>query len=247
VKVKAFSYSQWLGKVITRSIISEPLVIGKENLPADISTKVIYAANHQSMLDISLLYYIDRPFCWVAKQAVFTIPGVGSLMKLARDIPVKRGQKRSVKAMFEECKQAIQERGDSLMFFPQGTRQRHAILPFKDGAFELAVELNVPIVPISIYLTEDIWENPKQQTTLTIHPAIYPEGLTPVSLREAVYKSVVTCLPYFSKELEEKGKNLYECLKLTKEARSSSLSLGRYSSKHDNDNEQTPLVGSNLV
>ncbi|CAM9253882.1 unnamed protein product, partial [Heterosigma akashiwo] len=71
----AFEYACDIGHRIVRRVIEPPLVMGADNLPKDQSSPVIYVANHQSMIDIALLYYLGRRFRWVSKAAVFTIPG----------------------------------------------------------------------------------------------------------------------------------------------------------------------------
>mmetsp|Transcript_32369 Transcript_32369/g.41478 ORF Transcript_32369/g.41478 Transcript_32369/m.41478 type:complete len:333 (+) Transcript_32369:100-1098(+) len=231
---KAFHYASKLGKTIARWVIAPPIVLGKENLPEDSSKPVIFVANHQSMLDICLLYYIDRRFRWVSKSAVFTIPGVGLLMILNQDVPLKRGKKESILKMFAGCRESVQDDGVSLMIFPQGTRQRFEILPFKDGAFELACDLNVPVVPITISIPADIWTNPKNPVSLTIHPMINPaSGL--VQVREEAYKAIMSCLPYYSEELEEQGRASYLKAKQKRWSPQSSATLPSTSPAKDLD------------
>jgi 1-acyl-sn-glycerol-3-phosphate acyltransferase len=87
---------------------------------------------------------------WVAKEEMFRVPVVGTIMRLSGDIALRRGKGESVRAMFAECRRTL-DAGLSIMIFPEGTRSRDGrMLPFKDGAFELAIEAQVPVLPIAI-------------------------------------------------------------------------------------------------
>jgi len=72
------------------------------------------------------------------------------LMTYGGDIPLQRGKKESIVEMLAECRRTL-EGGMSVMMFPEGTRSKDGkLLPFKDGAFELALAANVPILPIAL-------------------------------------------------------------------------------------------------
>ena len=68
---------------------------------------------------------------------------------------VERKSKTSIKRMYAQCKACVRE-GWSLVIFPQGTRNRRTTLPFKDGAFNLAAELDLRVLPVSIHIPEDV-------------------------------------------------------------------------------------------
>jgi 1-acyl-sn-glycerol-3-phosphate acyltransferase len=71
-------------------------------------------------------------------------------MKMSGDIALRRGSGDSVRAMIEECRKSLRG-GLSVMIFPEGTRTRDGnVQPFKDGAFQLALEEQVPILPVAI-------------------------------------------------------------------------------------------------
>jgi 1-acyl-sn-glycerol-3-phosphate acyltransferase len=78
---------------------------------------------------------------------------MGWMMWLAGDIPVKRGFGPSAVEAMERCRDALRKRV-SVMIFPEGTRSKTAeLLPFKDGAFRLAIEAGVPILPLALWGT----------------------------------------------------------------------------------------------
>lgn len=108
----------------------------------------IMVSNHQSLLDILVLYRLFVHFKWVAKKELFRIPFVGWNMLMNRYIAIERGKPASVKKMIKISMENL-ERGSSLMIFPEGTRSETTEMrKFKDGAFKLAIETGTPILPM---------------------------------------------------------------------------------------------------
>lgn len=124
--------------------------------PTDIGHRAyVVVANHESTADPFLLSHLPWDMRWVAKQEIFNLPVIGKLMTYGGDIPLRRGQKDSVVEMFAECRRTL-EGGMSVMMFPEGTRSKDGkLLPFKDGAFELALDARVPILPVALAGTRD--------------------------------------------------------------------------------------------
>lgn len=111
----------------------------------------LMVANHTSIADIVLCFGLFRQFKWVSKQAMFNTPVLGWNMRMSRYIPLVRGDKSSIDHMLNTCRFWLR-RGISIMMFPEGTRSEDGNLrPFKHGAFTLAQELNIPVVPIAIH------------------------------------------------------------------------------------------------
>jgi 1-acyl-sn-glycerol-3-phosphate acyltransferase len=119
--------------------------------PADIDHRAyVVVANHASTADPFLLSWLPWDMQWVAKEELFQIPVLGSLLRLSGDIPLRRGEGESVRVMLSSCRHALQH-GLSVMMFPEGTRSRDGgVRPFKDGAFRLAIEAGVPVLPVAI-------------------------------------------------------------------------------------------------
>ncbi len=110
----------------------------------------IIVSNHQSQLDILVAFRLFFPFKWVSKVEVFRLPFVGWNMYLNRYIGLRRGDKDSIRQMMQSCAHALAA-GCSVYFFPEGTRSRTGRLkPFKPGAFILARQMQVPILPVVI-------------------------------------------------------------------------------------------------
>ena len=124
--------------------------------PADIATRAyVVVSNHESNADPLLLSWLPWDMRWVAKKELFAIPFAGWAIALAGDIPLRRGEAASVRAMFAECRRTL-DAGLSVMMFPEGTRSRDGgLLAFKDGAFELAIQAGVPVLPLALTGTHD--------------------------------------------------------------------------------------------
>jgi 1-acyl-sn-glycerol-3-phosphate acyltransferase len=119
--------------------------------PADIGTRAyVVVANHMSTADPFLLSWLPWDMQWIAKQELFRLPVLGLLLRFSGDISLTRGDAESVREMFSQCKHALVH-GLSVMIFPEGTRSRDGrVKPFKDGAFQLAIEQQAPVLPIAI-------------------------------------------------------------------------------------------------
>ncbi len=154
-------------------------VTGQENLPAD-DEAVVIVANHESMSDIWAMYYLRIQFRWLSKDSVFKIPMVGQAMKWAGYIPITRGNKGS---HIESMRQSTDRlrKGIPMFFFPEGTRSTDGIIKeFKIGAFKLARDSKVAVLPIAIHGAGDLMRkgssHPSMRATvrLKILPKIPP-------------------------------------------------------------------------
>jgi 1-acyl-sn-glycerol-3-phosphate acyltransferase len=115
----------------------------------------IVVSNHESTADIMLISHLPWEMKWLAKREMFRIPVMGWLMWLAGDIGVRRGSARSAVEAMRECRDRL-EKKVSVMIFPEGTRStKEDLLPFKDGAFRLAVDTQLPILPLALAGTRD--------------------------------------------------------------------------------------------
>ncbi len=115
----------------------------------------VLVSNHQSQLDILVLYRLFFPFRWVSKAEVFNLPFIGWNMVLNGYIKLKRGNKESVEKMMQDCRNLLAD-NISVFFFPEGTRSKTGVLrPFKPGAFILAKEMKKSILPVVINHTRD--------------------------------------------------------------------------------------------
>ncbi|MBI2602284.1 MAG: 1-acyl-sn-glycerol-3-phosphate acyltransferase [Deltaproteobacteria bacterium] len=120
---------------------------GRENLPTDDLAYVI-VANHESATDIFTIYLLGIHFVWLSKVEIFRVPFLGRCMKICRYVPVKRGDKDSHKEALQLCAERLRQR-IPVLFFPEGTRSLDGKpKPFKIGAFKLALDEKVPVLPV---------------------------------------------------------------------------------------------------
>ncbi len=110
----------------------------------------VCTSNHQSFLDIFAMSRQRREMKWIAKEEIFKLPFFGLYFRLSGDIPVNRGDRESGGAAIEKARWYL-DRGMPVMIFPEGTRSRDGKLgAFKPGAFRLAIEAQVPILPVAV-------------------------------------------------------------------------------------------------
>ena len=110
----------------------------------------VAVSNHESYADIFLISHFPWEMKWLSKDTMFKIPVMGWMMRMANDIPIVRGKRESIVSAMRGCRDRLSKRV-SVMIFPEGTRSdTEDLLPFKDGAFKLAVEAGAPILPIAV-------------------------------------------------------------------------------------------------
>ena len=128
-------------------------IVGREKIRKNATYVVV--SNHQSLLDILVIFRLYFHFKWVAKKEAFKIPFIGWNMYLNDYVSLQRGDRESILQMLRKAGKHLQA-GRSVFFFPEGTRSASGMVEdFKPGAFELALQHQVPILPIAICGTSD--------------------------------------------------------------------------------------------
>ena len=110
----------------------------------------VAVANHESLADIFLVSHLPWEMKWMSKEAIFRIPVMGWMMRMAGDVMVRRADPASrIKAM-EDARDRLRKKV-SVMIMPEGTRSGGGeLLKFHDGAFRLAIETGSPVLPIAL-------------------------------------------------------------------------------------------------
>jgi 1-acyl-sn-glycerol-3-phosphate acyltransferase len=127
---------------------------GREKLVKGTTYMII--SNHQSILDILLLNCIRYRYKWIAKIEIERMPFIGWYLRMAKYITVNRGDDESKEIMLGKALAELKG-GTSIMIFPEGTRSLDRQIGFfKRGAFKLAIEAGVPILPVLIDGAGDI-------------------------------------------------------------------------------------------
>jgi 1-acyl-sn-glycerol-3-phosphate acyltransferase len=162
----------------------------------------LFVSNHRSMADIWILSLLPWEMKFLSKESVFHIWVLGWEMKLAGDIPIERGDKGSARRALIEMRQRLLD-GSSVVVFPEGTRSADGTLGrFREGAFRLAIDLGIDIVPLAISGTETALPKHSmvfQRTTATVEvlPPVSVAGLSPGdagSLAERVRADIARAL-----------------------------------------------------
>ena len=179
-------------------------VEGREHLTQ--GTSYVFVANHQGAMDIFLIYgFLQRNFKWMMKKSLKKIPFVGQACQAARFIFVERGSQHGAKESLRQAT-AVLKGGMSVMVFPEGSRtfdgkMRH----FNKGAFFLADELQMPVVPITIDGSFQVLPRTKgfnfvnyHSMRLIIHPPIMPQGQCADNIKalsQLSYEAIDSALP----------------------------------------------------
>lgn len=117
---------------------------------ADPRRPYVVVSNHESYADIYLISHLPWEMKWLSKETIFRIPVMGWMMRMVGDVPVRRGERSSGVAAIAACRDRLRKKV-SVMIFPEGTRSPHdEMLPFRDGAFRLAIEAGAPVLPLVV-------------------------------------------------------------------------------------------------
>lgn len=175
-----------------------------------LSPRTVVVSNHESNADPFLISHLPWEMKWLGKASLFKIPVVGWSMWLAGDIPVTRGDQESAKGAMGRCKRWL-DKGMPVMIFPEGTRSKtDELLPFKDGAFRLAIETGADVLPLAVSgtrraLPKHSWRFATSRGLVTVGTPISTQGMTLADLerlktlaREQILALRATLLPLTS-------------------------------------------------
>jgi fatty-acyl-CoA synthase len=154
-----------------------PRVEGRD--PAALPSPAVIVANHASFLDVLLLLAVLPPTTrFGAKARLTRYPILATILRRAGYVLVQRGTRESAAALA-----ATIDEGDSLFIFPEGTFVRATgVMPFRLGAFQVAVEKGVPVIPIALRGTRTVWPDetfrlrPAPMTVCVAEPLISSES-----------------------------------------------------------------------
>lgn len=157
-------------------------VYGRENLPDE--GPVVYICNHQGYADIPILCSVLDKFQvgFIARDNLKQLPLYGTWMRRIRSVMIKREDSRASLQAITEGIQYIHQ-GFSLILFPEGTRSKDGeVHEFKKGSLKLATKPGVPIVPITINGSRQIYEDTgilqSGKVDVLIHPPVPTEGMS---------------------------------------------------------------------
>lgn len=174
------------------------VVSGAENIESGRS--YVITANHSSLYDIYALYgWLGISFKWVMKKELERVPFIGPVCKSLGHIFIDRSD--SAKAIQSlNAARSLLTNGTSVIFFPEGSRSNDGFVgPFKKGAFKMAIDLGLPVLPVTLNGTEKIL--PKGTTNLMpgtveliIHEPIPVEHYTSETLSDLMDTTRMTII-----------------------------------------------------
>ena len=190
---------------LTIRILLLPVKVeGREHL--DKKQSYVFVSNHQGAFDIFLIYgFLGRNFKWMMKYQLRKMPFIGMACQAAHHIFVDKRGTAKIKQTYLEARQTLKD-GMSLVVFPEGARTFTGHMgDFKRGAYMLASDLQLPVVPITINGSFQVMPRMRDMKwvqwhplTLTIHEPIPPkeqssENIT-ATLQES-YQVIMKALP----------------------------------------------------
>ena len=178
---------RWWSRFTCRICLHKVKIEGMEQL--DRNQSYVFLANHQGYFDIFLLYgYLPNPFKWMMKEYLRKMPFIG--LACARSKQIFVGESRASITHAVRQAEATLQAGTSMAIFPEGTRTRTGKMgDFKRGAFMLAGQIGLPIVPITINGSFDIFSRNDYSVSqgtlqMIIHRPISPEEYEKVPTKE---------------------------------------------------------------
>lgn len=170
----------------------------------DKNQSYVFVANHQGAFDIFLVYgYIGHNFKWLMKQSLRKMPLVGMASAKAGHVFVDQSSRKGIVETMRQAKESLRD-GMSTVVFPEGHRTPDGkMAEFKKGAFQTAMSLKLPIVPVTIdgayrVLPIHSWKMYPTTINLTFHDPIETANLSSgdvTALMDDVFEKIESVLP----------------------------------------------------
>lgn len=174
-------------KILCTTALVKVDVEGRGNI--DPQSSYVFAANHQSIFDIFLVYgWLGVKFRWIMKKELRRVPIIGKTCEMMGHIFIDRTNARAAKRSLEAAEKRLKGGKCSIVMFPEGTRTRDGkVGRFKRGALVIARDLQLPVVPVSIIGAYDVmpyhaWYIKPGTIRMTIHPPVMTAGISDTEL-----------------------------------------------------------------
>ncbi|KAK4561412.1 1-acylglycerol-3-phosphate O-acyltransferase [Recurvomyces mirabilis] len=180
----------------------------------------VLVGNHQTELDVGVIGHVFPPYCSVtAKKSLKWIPFLGWFMSLSKTVFIERTSREQAVAAFARAAEQMHNIQQSVFIFPEGTRSYYDhpdMLPFKKGAFHLAVQAQVPIIPVVVANYSNV---------LNVKRKVFNQGTIPIKILEPVQTKGKTKEDVDALLEEVRGKMVVELKKLTSRAREEGVAV----------------------
>ncbi|KAM7191745.1 hypothetical protein V8F33_008712 [Rhypophila sp. PSN 637] len=210
---RCFKYLMILTTGVTFHTV-DPKGILKSTRPA------VFIGNHQTELDVLMLGCVFPKYCSVtAKSSLRKAPVLGWFMSLSASIFIDRQNSKDARAAMAGAANEIQKKRQSVYMFPEGTRsyaKDPVLLPFKKGAFHLAVQAQVPIVPIVVANYSHV---------LWIKGFLFKSGSVPCKVLDPIPTKGLTAADVDRLTTETRDLMLKELIALTEEAQGRKIAV----------------------
>lgn len=203
-RIKALPGRYWSKAMCFLSFVKVE-VEGEDNI--DEHSSYVFAANHQSAFDIWLVYgWLPRPFSWVMKKELRKIPLVGLACEKIGHIFVDRRNPLEARKSLIKAQQILKN-GQCVVIFPEGTRSKDGkVGAFKRGAFNMASDLQLPIIPITIIgayevMSRSVWHIKPGKLKMIIHkPICFDKKLSESEIRDLAKETREIIIQGFSQD-----------------------------------------------
>ncbi|KAI1974011.1 1-acylglycerol-3-phosphate O-acyltransferase [Ophidiomyces ophidiicola] len=192
---RCFKWVMWLSTGVHFDIVE-----GKQHLA---TRPAVFIGNHQTELDVLMLGAVFPPYCSVtAKKSLRNVPVLGWFMALSGTVFIDRANRQTALKAFDGAAEQMKKQKQSVFIFPEGTRSYSAepcLLPFKKGAFHLAVQAGVDIVPVVVenyshVLNIKKWRFSAGSIRIKVLPAISTHGFTSTDVDSLAIRTRETML-----------------------------------------------------
>lgn len=194
---------------LTIRILLLPVKVeGHEHL--DKKQSYVFVSNHQGAFDVFLIYgFLGRNFKWMMKYQLRKMPFIGMACQAAHHIFVDKRGTAKIKQTYLEARQTLKD-GMSLVVFPEGARTFTGHMgDFKRGAYMLASDLQLPVVPLTINGSFQVMPRMRDMKwvqwhplTLTIHEPIPPKEQSPENITATLQESYQVIMKALPTELQ---------------------------------------------
>ncbi|PTO53903.1 1-acyl-sn-glycerol-3-phosphate acyltransferase [Vibrio splendidus] len=179
-----YVFCRWFNQL--QKIVGVKLVQrGLDNAPT--SEKSVYISNHQSILDFVTDPGMLRPrTVSLGKRDLLYVPFFGLLYWITGNIMINREDKSKARDTIKQVAEAIHQRDLSVWVYPEGTRSKgRGLLPFKTGAFRMAIEAGVPITPMCTSTTHNKIDLNRVNNGIVITEMLEPIDVTGYKISDA--------------------------------------------------------------
>ena len=176
--------AKYWARIVIWLAAARVIVQGAGNIPVGTGSYIV-VMNHQSNMDIPVLVYsLGLQLRFIGKIELRKIPVFGSALIRSGHFLIDRKDHQKAVEEIRSAGKALQQRGVSVVFAPEGTRSKDGrLLPFKKGAFVMAIETGIPILPVTIDGSRlslpkgSLWAR-KADVRVTIHDPVPTEKLS---------------------------------------------------------------------